>query len=99
MLDKSIRELDRERNNLQSQEKKLIADIKKMAKQNQMGAVKVRSLQSDPQGVAHLPDPPPPLQKNKRKATPFAPAPSRPTQRSTRSHAMNPSWRPTPWRR
>ena len=41
MLDKSIRELDRERNNLQSQEKKLIADIKKMAKQNQMGAVKV----------------------------------------------------------
>jgi hypothetical protein len=43
MLDKSIRELDRERNNLQSQEKKLIADIKKMAKQNQMGAVKVRA--------------------------------------------------------
>lgn len=43
MLDKSIRELDRERTNLQSQEKKLIADIKKMAKQNQMGAVKVRS--------------------------------------------------------
>lgn len=41
MLDKSIRELDRERNSLQSNEKKLIADIKKMAKQNQMGAVKV----------------------------------------------------------
>lgn len=41
MLDKSIRELDRERSNLQSQEKKLIAEIKKMAKQNQMGAVKV----------------------------------------------------------
>jgi hypothetical protein len=43
MLDKSIRELDRERSGLQSQEKKLIADIKKMAKQNQMGAVKVRN--------------------------------------------------------
>ena len=41
MLDKSIRELDRERMNLQSQEKKLISEIKKMAKQNQMGAVKV----------------------------------------------------------
>jgi len=42
MLDKSIRELDRERMHMQSQEKKLIAEIKKMAKQNQMGAVKVR---------------------------------------------------------
>lgn len=41
MLDKSIRELDRERSALQAQEKKLIAEIKKMAKQNQMGAVKV----------------------------------------------------------
>lgn len=41
MLDKSIRELDRERTHMQSQEKKLIAEIKKMAKQNQMGAVKV----------------------------------------------------------
>jgi charged multivesicular body protein 2A len=41
MLDKSIRELDRERMHMQSQEKKLIAEIKKMAKQNQMGAVKV----------------------------------------------------------
>lgn len=36
MLDRSIRELDRERANLQTQEKKLIAEIKKTAKQNQM---------------------------------------------------------------
>mmetsp|Transcript_41977 Transcript_41977/g.50876 ORF Transcript_41977/g.50876 Transcript_41977/m.50876 type:complete len:221 (-) Transcript_41977:427-1089(-) len=41
MLDKSIRDLDRERNALQNQEKKLIAEIKKSAKQNQMSAVKV----------------------------------------------------------
>ena len=40
-LDKSIRELDRERAALESQEKKLIADIKKMAKQDQMSAVRV----------------------------------------------------------
>ena len=43
MLDKSIRELDRERSGLQSQEKKLIAEIKQMAKANQMGAVKARA--------------------------------------------------------
>ena len=36
MLDKAIRDLDRERAGLQSQEKKLIVEIKKMAKQNQM---------------------------------------------------------------
>ena len=36
MLDKAIRDLDRERGGLQSQEKKLIVEIKKMAKQNQM---------------------------------------------------------------
>jgi hypothetical protein len=36
MLDKAIRELDRERVSLQAQEKKLIVEIKKMAKQNQM---------------------------------------------------------------
>ena len=41
MLDKSIRELDRERNNLQNQEKRLVADIKKMAKAGQMGATKI----------------------------------------------------------
>jgi charged multivesicular body protein 2A len=41
MLDRSIRELDRERANLQTQEKKLIAEIKKTAKQNQM--VRTRS--------------------------------------------------------
>jgi charged multivesicular body protein 2A len=36
MLDRAIRELDRERMGLQNQEKKLIADIKKMAKDGQM---------------------------------------------------------------
>ena len=36
MLDKAIRELDRERIGLQNQDKKLIAEIKKMAKANQM---------------------------------------------------------------
>ncbi|KAL0337233.1 UNVERIFIED_CONTAM: Vacuolar protein sorting-associated protein 21 [Sesamum calycinum] len=41
MLDKSIRELERERQGLQTQEKKLILEIKKSAKQGQMGAIKV----------------------------------------------------------
>lgn len=41
MLDKSIREIERERQSLQAQEKKLIVEIKKTAKQNQMGAVRV----------------------------------------------------------
>jgi len=41
MLDKAIRELDRERTTLQNQEKKLIGDIKKSAKAGQMGATKV----------------------------------------------------------
>jgi len=41
MLDKAIRELDRERASLQSQEKKLVGEIKKSAKAGQMGAMKV----------------------------------------------------------
>ena len=36
-----MRELDRERAKMEQQEKKIIADIKKMAKQGQMDAVKV----------------------------------------------------------
>jgi len=40
-LDKAIRELDRERAALEAQEKKVINDIRKMAKQNQMGAAKI----------------------------------------------------------
>jgi len=40
-LDKAIRELDRERASLEQQEKKVINDIRKMAKQNQMGAAKI----------------------------------------------------------
>lgn len=36
MLDKAIRELDRERMGLQNQEKKTIVEIKKMAKEGQM---------------------------------------------------------------
>ena len=38
---KAMRELDRERAKMEQQEKKIIADIKKMAKQGQMDAVKV----------------------------------------------------------
>eukprot|EP00878_Enallax_costatus_P001296 GHUV01001442.1.p1 GENE.GHUV01001442.1~~GHUV01001442.1.p1 ORF type:complete len:228 (+),score=68.63 GHUV01001442.1:283-966(+) len=41
MLDKAMRELDRERMGLQNQEKKTIAEIKKMAKEGQLDAVKV----------------------------------------------------------
>uniref|UniRef100_A0A0R3RRN7 Charged multivesicular body protein 2a n=1 Tax=Elaeophora elaphi TaxID=1147741 RepID=A0A0R3RRN7_9BILA len=40
-LNKAVRELDRERLRLEMQEKKIIADIKKMAKMNQMDSVKV----------------------------------------------------------
>lgn len=40
MITRAIRELDRERVNLERNEKKLIMDIKKYAKENQMGAVK-----------------------------------------------------------
>lgn len=36
MLEKSIREIERERQGLQAQEKKLINEIKKVAKQGQM---------------------------------------------------------------
>jgi charged multivesicular body protein 2A len=36
MLDKAIRDLDRERMGLQNQEKKLVVEIKKAAKQGQM---------------------------------------------------------------
>ena len=36
-----IRELDRERTQLERQEKKLVVDIKKMAKSGQMDAVKI----------------------------------------------------------
>eukprot|EP00741_Cyanophora_paradoxa_P010148 tig00020510_g9823.t1 len=41
MIDRAVRELDRERTRLQTQEKKLVAEIKKTAQQNQMGAVKI----------------------------------------------------------
>ncbi|XP_034050017.1 charged multivesicular body protein 2a [Thalassophryne amazonica] len=40
-LNRAMRDLDRERSKLEQQEKKIIADIKKMAKQGQMDAVKV----------------------------------------------------------
>ncbi|CAG9329537.1 unnamed protein product [Blepharisma stoltei] len=40
-LKKAQRELDRERSHLQLEEKKLIAEIKKLAKQNQISSVKV----------------------------------------------------------
>jgi len=40
-LNKAIRDLERERTKMEAQEKKLIQDIKKMAKENQMDAVKI----------------------------------------------------------
>jgi charged multivesicular body protein 2A len=40
-IDRTIRELDREKHSMEQQEKKLIADMKRMAKQNQMDAVKI----------------------------------------------------------
>lgn len=40
-LNKAMRDLDRERAKMEMQEKKLISDIKKMAKDNQMDAVKI----------------------------------------------------------
>lgn len=40
-LNKAMRDLDRERAKMEQQEKKLITDIKKMAKDNQMDAVKI----------------------------------------------------------
>jgi len=40
-LNKAIRDLDRERTKMESQEKKVINDIKKMAKEGQMDAVKI----------------------------------------------------------
>ncbi|RWV95564.1 hypothetical protein GW17_00041803, partial [Ensete ventricosum] len=43
MLDKSIREIERERQGLQTQEKKLIAEIKKTAKQGQMVSILYRN--------------------------------------------------------
>jgi len=41
MVDRSVRELDRERAQMQNQEKKLISEIKKVAKEGQMGAAKI----------------------------------------------------------
>ncbi|TDH69239.1 hypothetical protein CCR75_002548 [Bremia lactucae] len=40
-ISRAVRQLDRERNNLQLQEKKLIVEIKKMAKQGQIASVKI----------------------------------------------------------
>lgn len=42
-LNKAMRDLDRERQHMEQQEKKVIADIKKMAKQGQMvGTVQLK---------------------------------------------------------
>ncbi|XP_071943164.1 charged multivesicular body protein 2a-like [Antedon mediterranea] len=40
-LNKAMRDLDKERSKMEQQEKKVIADIKKMAKQGEMDAVKI----------------------------------------------------------
>lgn len=50
LIDKSIREIDRERNSLQTQERKLIDEMKKNAKQGQM----VRLRLEFPQPYLHL---------------------------------------------
>lgn len=42
-LERTQRELDRERTKLESQEKKLIQDIKKSAKNGQIGACKIQA--------------------------------------------------------
>ena len=42
-LEKTQRELDRERVKLENQEKKLVQDIKKSAKNGQMGACKIQA--------------------------------------------------------
>jgi len=40
-LNRAIRDIDRERTGLQNQEKKITIEMKKLAKQGQMGAVKI----------------------------------------------------------
>jgi charged multivesicular body protein 2A len=42
-LDRTQRELDRERTKLENQEKKLVQDIKKSAKNGQIGACKIQA--------------------------------------------------------
>lgn len=42
-LDRTQRELDRERTKLENQEKKLVQDIKKSAKNGQVGACKIQA--------------------------------------------------------
>lgn len=42
-LERTQRELDRERTKLENQEKKLVQDIKRNAKNGQMGAIKVQA--------------------------------------------------------
>jgi len=41
LLQRAMRDLDRERAAMEKQEQKIIADIKKMAKKNEMGTVKI----------------------------------------------------------
>lgn len=43
LLNRAIRDLDRERSRMEQQEKRVIADIKKMAKAGQMDAVKIQA--------------------------------------------------------
>lgn len=43
-LDKAMRDLDREKMKMEQQEKKIINDIKKLAKEGQMDAVKIMAL-------------------------------------------------------
>ena len=47
MINRAIRELDREKNGLEREEKRLMMEIKKAAKDGQMGAVKIMAKVSD----------------------------------------------------
>lgn len=62
-IDKATREIEKERTKLQNQEKKIIADIKKAAKDGQMvrsSAFTSLLIHSQPPGACHFPPPPPP---------------------------------------
>ena len=53
-LNKAMRDLDRERVKMEGQEKKVIADIKKMAKQGQMVSRKFFILLSSLEGLSYV---------------------------------------------
>lgn len=77
MLDKAIRELDRERMGLQTQEKKLIMEIKKMAKEGQMVRAKRTAAAARRRPLPQLKAPPNSTHPSLRPARPAPFIPSR----------------------